>query len=311
MSSMSANTDTTSMSIDAIADDVVYFPPRDIADFVIHCADTDFHVHKFVLHHHSAYFRAYFQTLSPLSRCRHCGSATSSSNATEPCDHPTIAHCIHLPPVTKLVSGREVTANAFQLFLCHLYFASLFRYPPFLPTTDIDLNADPPPAVSLCFPAVPSFDWSAQTDLRTVDGAVEYDENLLALAHYLDCAQLMQQCEAMLLTQVEWADRTGKDMWIARECASFLLDGDRYGLQRWRAACIDSIAAAGDSILQDAVYQEAAETWDEALEAEVVDALSQRSEARIAQYNSMGEESSYEEDSGEYEEYSEDGYSEW
>ena len=145
----------------------VCFPPRLVADFIIHY-DTDFHVHKLVLYHHSAYFRAYFQALLDSS---------SPSNGTQPCSsHPQIAHCIHLPRQTRLVEKTPVTADDFRLFLCHLYFSSHYCYPPYLPSADLDLSSDTPsltvdfsspaleivsvPLLDLNFPPVPSIDWS-------------------------------------------------------------------------------------------------------------------------------------------------------
>ena len=61
------------MSLDATAETVIRFPHAQYADFVLHYDHTASHVHKFVLHHHSAYFRAYFDTLP----------APSGSNATK------------------------------------------------------------------------------------------------------------------------------------------------------------------------------------------------------------------------------------
>ena len=196
------------MSTDAVINSAVIipFPPRQLVDFVIHDVDgIDFHVHKFVLHYHTVYFRAYFQTLSQ-------SSSSSSSDASQPCNHPHIAHCIHLPQQTRLVEGMAVTAADFRLFLCHLYFASHYRSPPYLPKTDIDLAADAVP-LSLHFPPVRTIDWSDESpQLRTTeDGRCSQNEALLTLAYYLDCAAMMQQCEAVLLTQIEYGKENGEN----------------------------------------------------------------------------------------------------
>ena len=134
--------------------DSVFIPPRQYADFIIHYDDTTFQVHKFVLHQHSACFRAYLEAFIP----RLTGSE-QSSNEAHSCDHAHIAHCIHLPQQTGLVQQIPVTAADLQLFLCHLYFASHYHYPPLLPRADIDLDADPP-TTCLTFPDISSLDWA-------------------------------------------------------------------------------------------------------------------------------------------------------
>ena len=137
-------------------EDTVLFPPREHADFVIHYDNTAFHVHKLILHHHSAYFRAYFQS---LSRSSENSSTGPSSERSKRCCHPSITHCIDLPQQITLVEQTAVTAADLQLFLRHLYFSHHYCYPPYLPKTDIDLDAHNPP-LSLAFPPTLSLDWS-------------------------------------------------------------------------------------------------------------------------------------------------------
>ena len=172
------------LNMSSSAGKTVLFPPRKLIDYVIHFDSSDFHVHKFVLHHHSTYFRTHFETLLQASQ----DSSSSSSNAPQqPCSHPSIAHCIHLPLQTRLVEGGLVTAADLRLFLCHLYFSAHYCYPPFLPLTDVDLDDDFPP-LSLHFTPVPTLDWSgASRQLRstsTDDGAqFSRTEALLTLAY--------------------------------------------------------------------------------------------------------------------------------
>ena len=104
-----------------------FFPPRQHADFVIHYDDKAFHVHKFVLHHHSAYFRAYFKTLTQSLD----SSIPPPTKKRRSCHHPSIAHCIHLPQQMYLVEEEGIVDAAdFDLFLCHLYFSDRYCYPP-------------------------------------------------------------------------------------------------------------------------------------------------------------------------------------
>ena len=237
------------------------------------CITTDFHVHKFVLHYHSAYFRAYFETLSNSS------SSSSSDNSQPPCSHPHIAHCIHLPQQTEVVENEPVTAADFRLFLCHLYFASHYRYPPYLPKTDIDLEleADSAP-LSLEFPPPPpSLEWcEGGTPMRSPNNRSpkSYD-SLLTLAHYLDCAAMMKQCEAVLLTKVKGYERI-TSVQLAGKCAMWLQFAHRYNLRQWKAICLHVIAAAESNILLNKDYKSAKAKWDKELVLEILEAGIQR-----------------------------------
>ena len=266
----------------------VFFPPRQYADFIIHYDTKDFYVHKFVLHHHSAYFRAYFQTLPPPApprgrqvkrRKAKRSNSPAADEGKEDCDHPSIAHCIHLPQQSMLVQKKPVTAAHFRLFLCHLYFSSHYSYPPFLPKADVDLDADTLPT-SLAFPPVASLDWGIDsTPLRFADDASGdsatkkvWKEALLMLAHYLDCAQMMQHCEAVLLTMVNYGAEERTSLWLAKICVPWLRFADRYGLKQWRAACVSAIANAPDSLLAEDKYKKARKKWSRAMLIDVMEA---------------------------------------
>ena len=179
-------------------------------------------MHKYVLYIHSAYFRAYFETLSPNS--------SSASDDSHDCHHPTIAHCIHLPQQSMLVTDEVVNVDTFDCFLRHLYFSSLYCYPPFLPKKDIDLKAEQPP-LSQTFPRIDSLDWAERTPVRCREGAIRMMEFLLALAHYFDCAHMLRQCERIMITQIKWAKRPGiSRAWLVGRCLVMLRYCDRYKL---------------------------------------------------------------------------------
>ena len=92
---MSLDNSSESLSLsDNSVENIMTFPPCQLTDFVLHYDNTALHVHKLVLHHHSAYFRTYFETLSAPS----CSS--------DSCHHAHIAHCIHLPSQTTLVEEQ-------------------------------------------------------------------------------------------------------------------------------------------------------------------------------------------------------------
>ena len=250
----------------------VHFPPRQLADFVIHYDDTAFYVNKFVLHYHSAYFRTYFDTLS---------SPTNSSSPTEPptskkskhCNHPSIAHCIHLPQQTDLVEKKPATAKDFRLFPCHLYFASHYCYPPSLPKSDVDLAASSPP-LSLHFPSIPSLDWSntsPQLRFTNEDGKFTAEnKSLLAIAYYLDCAAVMAQCEAVLMTMVEWGKKSKDSEWIVTKSWFWLQHAARYKLVRAKGAFI-RVIAADKGLLENERYKQAKQQWDKALLMEMME----------------------------------------
>ena len=251
--------------------------PRERADFIIHYADMHFHAHKFVLHHHSAYFRTYFQMLSTPSASSSTLSpsdSSPSSNSSQPCNHPTIAHCIHLPQQTTLVEQTPVMAGDFELFLDHLYFSSHYCYPPCLPKTEVHLDADAPP-ISLTFPPITSLDWSHKSpQLRSAETSRsdhEYDESLLTLAHYFDCAAMMAQCEAVLLTEVEWNLKRKSSSYTVSQCVKWLQCADVYQLTMLKKAYIRLMAADKD-LLEREEYEEEKKRWDKGLVMQVLEA---------------------------------------
>ena len=67
---MSLDSSSNGLSLSASAETLVTFPPSKHVDFVLHYGNTAFHVHKLVLHHHSAYFRTYLDTLPAPSRSK-------------------------------------------------------------------------------------------------------------------------------------------------------------------------------------------------------------------------------------------------
>ena len=263
---------------------VVFFPPPDHADFVLHYANTSFHVNKLVLYHHSAYFRTYFQTLptapspstsskSTKKRKRAQRRSSSSAEESHQCDHPAIAHCIHLPQLTMLVGKDEVHANDFRVFLCHLYFSHHYCYPPCLPKTDIELDAPVSPPMSFVFPRLPSLDWSNDSpQLRFRDEWYVFNESLLTLAHYFDCAAMMAQCEAVMLSLVKDGKKAKKHEWLSDECLMCLPHILRYHLDKCKTPCVE-IIAADEGVLERQAYQAAKQVWDKALLAEIMEAL--------------------------------------
>ena len=167
----------------------VHFPPSRLSDFVIHYRGTSYHVHKFVLDYHSSYFRAYIETLTSGQRVY---------QEDECSEHSDIDHCIRLPDTCGKL---EADGGDFQLFLCHLYFARHYSCIPYEVPTDIDLDAQPPPAVTLDYP---NFSSLKQLDKATCSRFSEskppaaYDA-VMSLCHYFDCVVVLERAEANCL----------------------------------------------------------------------------------------------------------------
>ena len=255
-------------------------------------------MHKFVLHQHSAYFRAYFQSLPvssprrrPAKRAKRSRSA--AVDEAKPCDHVT-AHCIHLPQQSRLVEKTAVTAADFRLFLCYLYFSAHYCYPPFLPKTDVALGGDEAEAdttifpVSLSFPPVPygqSIDWHESKVLRLTDksGEPQSNEAVLTLAHYLDCTALMKQCDDVLVSKVmhfremkakadgEWEEHECED-WIVERCWHWLPYCDRYRLASAKEFFMSEVAEDQWAMSRHG-YEVAKKTWERSLLVEVMDSI--------------------------------------
>ena len=172
----------------ALQTSAVRFPPACLSDFVIHYRGTAYHVHKFVLHYHSSYFRAYIDPL--VAGQRACA-------ADECDDHPSIAHCIRLPDSCGKV---EAVCDDFRLFLCHLYFAQHYSCFPYQAASDIDLTGETPPAVTLTYPQ-----FLFRRELQELSKgnvlfthAHELCEAVLSLCHYFDCAVVLSRARGQL-----------------------------------------------------------------------------------------------------------------
>ena len=122
----------------------------------------------------------------------------SSEEVLSECQHPAYVLCIHLPHDF----GYACRRRRLPLFLRHLYFASTFHFPPFIPKRALldSLSDDTP--TCLAFPS---------TDLISLDAIGEYgtdvveqqrlrySEELWSLFHYFDCQQAMQRSEQVVL----------------------------------------------------------------------------------------------------------------
>ena len=65
--------------------------------------------------------------------------------------------------------------------------------------------------------------------------------------------------------------------WLIDECLRWLQLADRYGLPKWRRACIDFIGlVAKRDILANEVYKREKQRWDRALLTEILEAALQR-----------------------------------
>ena len=154
-----------------------------------------------------------------------------------------------------------VTAEDLRQFLCPLYFASHYCYPPYLPKTDIDLDADNPP-LRLTFRSIESLEWSdiapqqRQRDMG-VRLVLTFFESPITLGYYFDCAALMAQCEAVMLT--------AGNSWC------WLLFCHHYRLDRAKKDFIERIVDVS-GLLKSEQYKRAKQNWDKELVLELVEA---------------------------------------
>lgn len=91
----------------------VYVLPQFPSNLILHYRNTQFHVHTFVLHHHSTYFRALFDGLEPHTgavqemevvddegerrKVIACEVSPGSSYDASKCHHSPLVDCVHLP----------------------------------------------------------------------------------------------------------------------------------------------------------------------------------------------------------------------
>ena len=210
---------------------VCQFPPAPLTDFVVHFRSTSFYVHKLVLSHHSAYFRAYIEQLVPGQH----------AYAKEKCDeHAEISHCFRLPDRC----GRErENVKHIRLFLCHLYFARHYSCVPFRHTTDIDLAATPPPEVSFDSPSLTRRRLLDTTSAHCADTSERgVDRVLLSLCNFFDCPLVLSRAEHNLkLVAKQSVSCADEDVAWRSVLSSFHL-AVRFELKRVRAACLPLLA---------------------------------------------------------------------
>jgi len=172
----------------------IRFPSARFSDFVMHYRGTSLRVHKFVLVHHSTYFRTYIEQLVDGKR----------AYPTKECsDHPSIAHCVHLPDICGKV---KASVEDFRLFLCHLYFAQHYSAIPFLAASDVHLTAQSTPAVCLNWPKLSSWQQLKEATPSVILGATAPPavyESVLSLCHYFDCAAMLSRAEDNMVLVVE------------------------------------------------------------------------------------------------------------
>lgn len=202
----------------------VVFAPESRCDLVIHFNSVEFHVHSFVLYYHSQYFRALFET--PLD------------DPDKTCSH---ASCVHIPDDSAIAT---ITTDVFLLFLQHLYYATLLRFPPFIPTdTVLARLEDKPHVYGTRFPTdrvIFTKDYRA-SETPCVD--------VIALFHYFDCSKAMERAENVLKT---WISMSAVKAW------SVLPIADKYGMSKLVSACCTEIACLGmvlDDVYHQAVFQ--------------------------------------------------------
>ena len=163
----------------------VTFPPAFLSDLVIHYRGTAYHVHKLILCQQSSYFRTYIEQLTAGQR----------AYSTEECSgHSNIPHCVRLPDSCGKV---EADCDDFLLFLCHLYFAQHYSCIPWTAPTDVDLAAQPAPAVSIDYTELASVDRLERLTAGQLFTPTPPDmcEAVVSLFLYFDCTAALKHAE--------------------------------------------------------------------------------------------------------------------
>ena len=216
----------------ALAPSDVHFPAAHSPDFVIHYRGTAYHVHKFVLDHHSSHFRTYIETLTDRQR----------AYSTDECSgHPSIEHCIRLPDSCGKV---EASSDDFRLFLCHLYFAQHYCCIPYKPAADVDLTAEPPPAVTLDYSACDTEEQlrDATSSLTHANFPPAVYQAVVSLCHYFDCKAVVSRAEYNCVLMVEFMADIGATDSLWSELWSCFLLALQFDLKRVKAACVETLA---------------------------------------------------------------------
>ena len=190
---------TTEAALDATAEAAqaqqhCTFPPVNLSDFVIHYRNTSYHVHKFVLQYHSAYFRTYIEQLTPGQR----------AYSLDECDqHGATPYCIRIPSTVVQDSASE---EHFRVFLCQLYFARHYSSFPLQTALGVDVHAQPELEQSLDCPPHTSFEQMMAACISPADrselrrrGELLYFHPALSLCDYFDCARVLSRAEDNLL----------------------------------------------------------------------------------------------------------------
>ena len=258
----------------------VHLPPTFNSDFVVHYRNTDYHVHTFVLHHHSQYFRHYFDSLQPLAKvemgeslvegqttCRVTAfpSSLTSGERSSVCHHSPLIHCIDLPDSFGIHPACEELLDS---FLYHLYFASTLHCPPFQAKAAILTTALHDGLSCLNFPT------SSPSD-ADIDGYAEKDptgrrwlfnEELLSLCHYFACEAALKRCEAVIVTR-SLVKPPNAWFWLPLSV--------RYGLRKAEAVCIARVTVDQRSGAEGERYQQRLAALDTLTRTKVMDALLQ------------------------------------
>jgi len=171
----------------------VYFPPRNQCDFIIHYGGTNFHVHKYLMTHHSVVLQNYLDV-------------TSCAPSESECEHDRSIRCIHISPIAlrELQETNPSPLNAeaeavthcsilvMQHFLSYLYFRNELPLPP-LYRVDTDLQ------VHQSDMGTPFAPWPVITNvLLTTPSIPRVLFGILSVAHYLDCPILMERMDNVL-----------------------------------------------------------------------------------------------------------------
>ena len=173
------------------AQDVIEFQPASLIDFVIHFKAPTYHVHSFVLHQESTYFRVH---LDDAAHARSSEVKRAAVVAADTCRHPPSTPCLTFSSTAAL---QDITEDDFTLFLRHVSRKIELQYPPLVVG----------PAVMHC-PTNPY--QSRYTACISTQALVHYTGDLIGptgptpsspllhLFQYFECQDALKRCDEVL-----------------------------------------------------------------------------------------------------------------
>lgn len=199
------------------------------SDLILHHRNTHFHVHKFVVHHHSSYFRALLDGMKRQVQKTDEDKIIVSLDISDPrCNHCPLIDCVYLPDKFGI---DHVDDDELHMALRHLYFASTLAFPPYWPNTEIVQSITQQSVTCFTYPSTSPTTTDVEKYALTESEAIIADDKLISVFHYFGCQSSLDRCEQVILAHVV----SNKDAWYWLPIVS------RFGLMKAEEGCIEKV----------------------------------------------------------------------